>query len=189
MLTVIVLSLQRCGWENGSLPEDPGQAGLEEWHRLLRNAKAAGGARSRPATVRDGGGGPVRRADPVRLEPGEIAELGGHGRYASALASRAGRGDRDAVYEIAVILGCGTRYGRKAVAYLLNALAAGQRVASDLLPMDDGDVDRRLAQAHARVLAYAAERRGDGEAAHTFRSCAPAGGVVPPMRTPDTEPK
>ncbi|NYE11194.1 hypothetical protein [Actinomadura citrea] len=180
MLAVIVLALQRCGRENGGLTEDPGAAGLEEWHRLLREAKAEEGARDRAASGEGPDARRVRTADPVRLEPGERAVLDAHGPYASALAARGERGDRDAVYEIAVLLACGTGHGHKAAAYLVNATAAGQSAASDLLPADDGEVDRRLARAHARALAYAAGRYGDEEAARAFRSCGALPGAAPP---------
>ncbi|TMR40261.1 hypothetical protein, partial [Actinomadura geliboluensis] len=51
MLTVIVLSLERCGRENESLSPDQGPQDLAHWQRLLRRAKAeaASPARQRPA--------------------------------------------------------------------------------------------------------------------------------------------
>ncbi|GGQ17234.1 hypothetical protein BKA00_006873 [Actinomadura coerulea] len=180
MLAVIVLALGRCGRENGGLAEDPGPSALGEWHRLLREAKAEESARARAGSGGGGGARTARAADPVRLEPGERAVLDAHGPYASALAARAERGDRDAVYEIAVLLACGTGRGLKAAAYLVNAAAAGQSAAPDLLPADDGEVDGRLARAHAHALAYAAGRYGDEDAARAFRSC----GAAPEARPP-----
>ncbi|GAA1783960.1 hypothetical protein [Actinomadura chokoriensis] len=184
MLAAIVLSLQRCGWENGSLDDDPGPDALPEWHRLLREAQAARAARPaasrRPAPVP--ADGPRRRADPVVLEPRERAELRVHGRYAAALERRAAAGDRDAVYEIAVLLGCVPGHGHKAAGYLINAAAAGLSVAANLVPVDGAEVDRALAVAHAHVLAYAAGRRGDREAAQAFLSCAAAADADPAPR-------
>ncbi|MFB4311218.1 hypothetical protein [Actinomadura sp. GTD37] len=184
MLTAIVLSLQRCGFEHGSLDDDPGLASLPDWHRLLRAAKAARAARSPAAggSVQAPAAGPERRADPVLLEPGESAELRRHGRYAAALERRSATGDRNAVYETAVMLACAAGYGHKAAAYLINAAAAGLNVAANLVPVDGAEVDRRLAVAHAHVLAYAAANRGDLEAARAFLSCVAAAGADPASR-------
>ncbi|CNG54548.1 Uncharacterised protein [Mycobacterium tuberculosis] len=80
------------------------------------------------------------------------------------------------------MLACVPGHGQKATAYLINAAAAGLAVAADLVPVDGAEVDRRLAVAHAHVLAYAAANGGDRAAAHAFLSCAAAAGADPASR-------
>lgn len=226
MLAVIVLSLQRCGQENGSLAADREPEDLQTWQRLLRQAKAEAAARKarsaaqsrgrRPEvtdrtttgenagtdeeqpgpTSTEGlgrtaapGAGPAQRpadavaatprparrhgrADPVVLEQRELAELARHGTYATALTGPAGHGDSDAIYQIAVILSGHPDHAHKAVSYLLNAAAAGHELANELIPLDGDRVDSQSALLHARVLARAAERNRDHDAACTFRACA-----------------
>ncbi|TMR28955.1 hypothetical protein ETD96_36495 [Actinomadura geliboluensis] len=108
--------------------------------------------------------------DPVQLDHDELAALHRYGPYGDVVARRAGQGDCEAIYEAAVLLG--PHHGHKAVGYLLNAAAAGQNIAYDLVPLPGDRIDPRLALTHARLLAHSAKHSGDHEAVDAFRACA-----------------
>ena len=184
MLTVIVRGLERCGVENESLHPEQAPEDMQEWQRLLREAKVVCNQKecdqmpesdvpdTAICTEPVGVNTAPRVGDPVQLEPGELAELKRHGSYAIDLASRAREGDREAIYEIAVMVGAASpEHGHKAVGYLINAAAAGQRWASALIPPHGRPVEPAQAASHAVRLADEAKRRGAGDAEQAFRSC------------------
>jgi hypothetical protein len=56
-LASLILSCQRCAWELGVIPEDPGFATLPDWHRRLREAREQAEAGHEPPQARGGAGG------------------------------------------------------------------------------------------------------------------------------------
>ncbi|TYK46983.1 hypothetical protein [Actinomadura decatromicini] len=192
-LAVIVLSHLRCAAENGSIRIDPAtdaplgwEAILEAWQKRLREARQQDDVRDaspapNPSAPADRSSvlpsvslidpGTPRRADPVHLAPGEVDALIAHGAYGNVLHEHAALGDREAIYQVGVVLALHRDYRVRAVAYLLNATAAGHPTASGLVPDSGQGIDLCHALARAKTLADMAETSGHETALRFFRLC------------------
>ncbi|MFD0689164.1 hypothetical protein [Actinomadura fibrosa] len=188
LLAVLVLAHLYCAVENGSVQGDPDTGAPRHWQEILqawqarrRQAQLAQRPPSsddqppadhRPSPTVNTAPSGGRRADPVHPTEPELETLSAHGPYGAVLAERARDGDSHAIYQIAVILATNPYHAAGALAYLLDATAAGHLDAAELVPSPGQRVDHQRVRAHAGELARAAEARGDQAAAHAFRSCA-----------------
>ncbi|MFC4052800.1 hypothetical protein ACFOY4_24190 [Actinomadura syzygii] len=192
-LAVLVLCFLRCAAENGSIRTDPAtgaplkwEAILRAWQKRLRRARQQDDVRAAspapnpsassddqssvmPSMALADPGTKRRSADPVHLEPGELAVLGAHGAYGGVLAEQAKLGDPEAIYQLAVALAFSPEYRSKAVAYLLNA-GPSHPAALGLLQESEQSIDPRHARTRAESLAEMAKAYGYEAAMHFFRS-------------------
>ncbi|TDD80214.1 hypothetical protein [Actinomadura rubrisoli] len=198
-----ILCCQRRAWETGVRADDPGISSLPHWQARLRAAQAApppasdgAPAQAAPDEQTQGEQAPGDDADrqssvpyartppeadaavPCRLTEAQrttIADYGDHGR---ALLNRAARGDTDALYRIAVLLGTDSAREPEAVALLIEAAAAGHPRSLDLLDADPGGFDHLQAARDARRLGDAATIMGSPATALAYYKAAVQGGLL-----------
>ena len=107
--------------------------------------------------------------------PGRTGFVAGHGPHGLILLEAAHAGDPDATYRVAILLGTDPAHHDKAVALLLQAIAADHVLASEFLDANPSDLPPSQAAAVARSLARIAEDNGSFEAAFAFSLAAARG--------------
>ncbi|GAA4522501.1 hypothetical protein GCM10023191_101840 [Actinoallomurus oryzae] len=185
----LILSLQRLAFMSGILSEDPGPAGLREWHDRLRRFRKLGA--DTPAQIledrRPAHTGPTDSTiltEPAEQDDSPPAAPGAEheqrqaltltqqrfydsfGPYGLTLLAAADDDhDPDAAYRVAVLLYLERHHPREALAWLTKALRSDHFGAARLNEADD---PIQAAAEHAHRLASFAFAAGDSEVAQIF---------------------
>lgn len=195
-LNVLVLALQNLAYHGHVREDDPGCATLTGWQARLTQAKALDQhQRTQKLFIRDDEydvDRPLRlpvlprakyaalppaipiQTVPIEVTGDEMHVLSALGDYARRQALKSANAEHGAFYEVAVMLGTSSEpHNRRASQFAIAAAAAapGSSPASDLLD-SNADLDADRAASHARILAHAAEVRGEGDALRVFKRCA-----------------
>ena len=176
-----VLCCQRWALEVGASSYDPGTRTLPFWaRRRAACSRSSDGGTSAQGEAGDLIPPPRRGAGPtctVRPPPHQRAFLEAHGPYGRTLVHRAQAGHRDAVYQMALLLGTDPARRRDAEALLVAAAAALYTPAVDLLEENPTGLPSSEVARHAFALAQEAEAGGCLDRALAFYWAAARGGV------------
>ncbi len=109
------------------------------------------------------------------LSPDQQVFVASHGPHGLILLEAAHAGDPDATYRVAILLGTDPAHHDKAVALLLQAIAADHSLATEFLDANPCDLPPSQAARVARSLARIAEDNGSFEAAFAYSLAADRG--------------